>query len=56
LDFFFRAFQRPYPPGLSLRGVDPPRDGREQESEEKDRPHGHGARLLRGRLVMKVLL
>ena len=41
LDFFFRAFQRPYPPGLSLRGVDPPRDGREQESEEKDRPHGH---------------
>ncbi len=33
LNFFFRAFQCPNPPGLPLRGINPPRDRREQQSK-----------------------
>ena len=45
LNFFFRAFERPDPAGLPLYGIDPARDRREQQPEEKNRPHGHGGQL-----------
>ena len=56
LNFLFRAFQDSNPLGLPQRGEDPPGDRREQQSEEKNRPHVGRASLLRRRLVMKVLL
>src|SRR5919204_1050159 len=56
LNFLLRALKQPHPAGEQNRRVDPAADGREQQSQEKSRPHGRSARLLGGRLLMQVLL
>jgi hypothetical protein len=55
LDFLMRTLQSANSSPLNKGGNNPSGNGRNEQSEEKSRPHRATASLLRTRLVMKVL-